>query len=157
MDRGTPHQAQSRNVLCLVLARQAELQKWAGICQIARSQQLGNPSLLRRPRGQSGEARQNERTRTRHQSSTCKMGDTVQMYVRSKLCTFAAGRFLEGNAQGGHVHWPVRRPISAWMQTLDASHAPRFATHVRGVLTPYAVLGGRGGCNGWDCPLHPMP
>ena len=36
-----------------------------------------------------------------------------------------------------------------------ASHAPGFATHVRGVLTPYAVPGGHGRCNGSDCPLHP--
>ena len=36
-----------------------------------------------------------------------------------------------------------------------SSHAPGFATHVRGVLTPYAVPGGHGRCNGSDCPLHP--
>ena len=47
------------------------------------------------------------------------------------------------------VQHEARKPM------MLASHAPGFATHVRGVLTPYAVPGGHGRCNGSDCPLHP--
>ena len=128
--------------------------------ECTKSPDTSNGATHRYFSGRGGRAKKQDKTRGRGQDTNPVRARWAILYKS----TYAAG--FTQSQQEGSLKGTLRVATSIGRsggrsphecKTLDASHAPRFATHVRGVLTPYAVLGGRGGCNGSDCPLHPMP